>query len=249
MSQHSCLRMNRVTASITSVSNLNPTLLNRYITAAQKISRLALGHIGRSPEGHTVRIRGDVTQDGHRFDGLPLGTRGGAVVRWNFPVDGEYQVQIRLMRDRNDELEGLKGKHQLDLLLDRQHFHTFEIQRPTASRDDHEVDASLIAKFTTTAGEHELGVTFHSRAARYKKPIVNRCMCTSTSIAIHAWLLLFIRSQSPDRLVRPISVTRPVASGSLSANRRIQPTKMPVRVRSSATSCDKLIDARLLIQI
>ncbi len=142
------------------VSDLNPTLLNRYIAAAQKISRLAIGRRGLSPEGETIRIRGDVTQDGSRAEGLPLGTRGGTSIRWHFPSDGEYQVQIRLMRDRNDELEGLKGKHQLDVLLDRKRIESFIIEKPSKGRDDRSVDANLIAKFYASAGEHDLGVTF-----------------------------------------------------------------------------------------
>jgi hypothetical protein len=57
------------------VADLSPTLLNRYISAAQKISRLAVGAVSR-PSGDTVRIRPDITQDTH-IDGLPIGTRGG----------------------------------------------------------------------------------------------------------------------------------------------------------------------------
>ncbi len=60
------------------VGDLSPTLLDRYITAAQKISRLAVGSPGRSPGGDTIRIRPDLTQEEH-VEGLPIGTRGGAL--------------------------------------------------------------------------------------------------------------------------------------------------------------------------
>ena len=76
------------------VADLSPTLLNRYISAAQKISRLAVGVTPQSPRGDTVRIRPDVTQDSH-VEGLPIGTRGGALISHNFPVDGEYEIQVR----------------------------------------------------------------------------------------------------------------------------------------------------------
>ena len=59
------------------VVDLSPTLLERYITAAQRISRLAIGSPSRSPGGETFRIRPDVTQEEH-VEGLPIGTRGGA---------------------------------------------------------------------------------------------------------------------------------------------------------------------------
>src|SRR4029079_1053978 len=64
------------------VGDLSPTLLERYISAAQKISRLAVGSPGRSPGGDTFRIRPDLTQEEH-VDGLPVGTRGGALIPYH----------------------------------------------------------------------------------------------------------------------------------------------------------------------
>ncbi len=141
------------------VTGLSPVLLNRYVAAAQKISRMAMGAAERSPGGVTFRVAGDVTQDGTSPAGLPLGTRGGLLVDWYFPRDGEYEIQVRLMRDRNDEIEGLRGRHQLDVLLDRQRKQRFEIQRPQG-RDDRDVDSALVARFAVAAGQHQLGVTF-----------------------------------------------------------------------------------------
>src|SRR5204862_6503357 len=68
------------------VRELSPTLLDRYITAAQKISRLAVGGVRRSPGGDTIRVKPDITQE-DRADGLPIGTRGGALVHYTFPQD------------------------------------------------------------------------------------------------------------------------------------------------------------------
>src|SRR5262249_48936614 len=82
------------------VKELSPTLLERFITAAQKSSRLAVGGAASSPGGDTIRIRPDITQE-ERVEGLPIGTRGGALIHYTFPQDGEYDVQIRLARDRN----------------------------------------------------------------------------------------------------------------------------------------------------
>ena len=67
------------------VGDLSPTLLDRYITAAQKIGRLAIGSPTRSPGGETIRIRADITQEEH-VDGLPIGTRGGALVPVHIPA-------------------------------------------------------------------------------------------------------------------------------------------------------------------
>ena len=50
------------------------------------------------PAGDTFRPPADLTQEDH-VPGLPLGTRGGLVVSYNFPRDGEYEFQIHLTRD------------------------------------------------------------------------------------------------------------------------------------------------------
>jgi mono/diheme cytochrome c family protein len=142
------------------VTGLSPVLLSRYLAAAQKISRLALGRVEQSPGGETFRVRGDLTQDHMRPEGLPPGTRGGVVIDWTFPRSGSYQIQVRLMRDRNDELEGLHGRHQLDLLLDRRRVEQFIVERSPGTADDRQADANLIATVPVSAGRHQLAATF-----------------------------------------------------------------------------------------
>jgi mono/diheme cytochrome c family protein len=140
------------------VGELSPTLLDRYISAAQKISRMAIGAPRRAPGGDTFRIRADVTQEKH-VEGLPLGTRGGMLLPYNFPRDGEYEIQIRLMRDRNEEIEGLHEPHELELLLDRERMKLFTVA-PPLNKDFESVDRNLKARLTVTAGLHQMGVTF-----------------------------------------------------------------------------------------
>jgi len=138
------------------VADLSPTLLNRYISAAQKISRLAVGAPPRGVGGETVRIRPDVTQDTH-IDGLPLGTRGGALVPYNFPQDGEYEIEIRLMRDRNDAIESLTEPHDLEVLLDRERVELLTV-RP--NRTDPSAEPNLKTRIKVAAGQHKVGVAF-----------------------------------------------------------------------------------------
>jgi hypothetical protein len=141
------------------VRELSPTLLDRYITAAQKVARLAVGGAGRTPGGDTIRVRPDITQE-DRADGLPVGTRGGTRIRYTFPRDGEYDVQVRLTRDRNELVEGLHGTHELEVLLDRERVQSFTVKPPPAGRGHEQVDAHLKARLAVTAGPHNLGVTF-----------------------------------------------------------------------------------------
>ena len=140
------------------VGNLSPTLLNRYISAAQKISQLAVGAPRRKPGGETFRIPPDVTQEEH-VEGLPLGTRGGTLLSYTFPRDGEYEIQIRLARDRNEHVEGLREPHELEVLLDRERVKLFTVTPPKGT-DFEKVDAHLKLRVPVTAGPHQVGVTF-----------------------------------------------------------------------------------------
>ncbi len=78
------------------VGGLSPTLLERYLAAAQKVSRLAVGSPMPSPASYVVVLPTDLTQEDH-VDGLPFGTRGGALVRHNFPLDGAYEIQSSIV--------------------------------------------------------------------------------------------------------------------------------------------------------
>ncbi len=141
------------------VTGLSPVLLDRYVSAAQKISRLAIGARAESGAESTYRVRPDVTQDTH-IAGAPIGTRGGIVLNHHFPQDGEYEIQTWLMRDRNEELEGLRGKCQLEVLLDRNLMTAFTIEPPPRGQSDATVDANLTIKVHATAGPHEVAVVF-----------------------------------------------------------------------------------------
>jgi hypothetical protein len=138
---------------------ISPTLLARYVTAAQKISRLAVGSAERSSGGHTIRLRPDITQEEH-VAGLPLGTRGGTLIAHTFPQSGTYEVQVRLARDRNEQVEGLTRGHELEVLLDRERVAAFTIHRPKNDGEHATADSHLKARVTVSAGLHKLGVTF-----------------------------------------------------------------------------------------
>ncbi|MFL6280077.1 MAG: DUF1592 domain-containing protein [Vicinamibacterales bacterium] len=149
------------------VGDLSPTLLDRYVTAAEKISRVAVGRPSKSPGGETIRIPADLTQEEH-IDGLPVGTRGGALVNYTFPDDGEYEIQIRLTRDRDEHVEGLSEPHDLELLLDRERVQLFTVKPPvreagvpdTEQPSHAKVDQHLKVRIPVNAGPHAIGVTF-----------------------------------------------------------------------------------------
>lgn len=141
------------------VGNLSPTLMDRYVSAAQKIARLAVGAPNKMPMAETFRLKPDVTQEEH-VEGLPLGTRGGAVWPCVFPEDGDYEIQVRLSRDRNDQVEGLKRPTDVEVLLDRERIAVATVKPPGSDHNAELVDANLKFRFAAKAGPHDLGATF-----------------------------------------------------------------------------------------
>ena len=149
------------------VGSLSPTLLNRYLAASMKISRTALGRVSE-PDVRTIRIKPDVTQEKH-VDGLPLGTRGGTLVNHYFPATGVYEIRVRLARDRNEEVEGLKKAHEMDVLIDSRQVDRFTVRPPRSKSNNEEgysavshasVDLHLVSRLEVNAGTHQVGVTF-----------------------------------------------------------------------------------------
>ena len=147
------------------VGDLSPTLLDRYVSAAEKIGRLAVGRPARSPGGETIRLPPDLTQEDH-LEGLPVGTRGGTVVNYTFPLDGEYEIQVRLTRDRDELVEGLTEAHELELLLDKERVHLFTVAPParapgSSAPPSHDAaDRHLRVRIPVQAGPHALGAAF-----------------------------------------------------------------------------------------
>jgi mono/diheme cytochrome c family protein len=79
--------------NIADVLGVSPSLIQGYVSAAMKLSRLAVGDRTMVATRATYRADGDLSQDRH-IEGLPLGTRGGMLVKHNFPLDAEYDFII-----------------------------------------------------------------------------------------------------------------------------------------------------------
>ena len=147
------------------VGDLPPALLDRYISAAQKISRLAVGSTRTSLQSDIIRVPPDLTQEEH-VAGLPIGTRGGVSVSYTFAQDGEYDIQIRLARNRTGNVGGLRDVEvqPLELLLDREIVETFLVVRPNGP-DHSVVDEYFKIRVPVTAGPHDVGVTFPKQSS------------------------------------------------------------------------------------
>ena len=94
--------------------SMEPALLDRYLTAAAKIARLAIGDPTLRPafERYTA-VKGNsneqtwLWQTDRLGEDFPLGSRGGIAARHYFPLDGEYVFKVRLARTYADLIRGL----------------------------------------------------------------------------------------------------------------------------------------------
>ena len=150
--------------NIAGVLKVSPTLLERYMSAAREISRLAVGASPLAPAGETFRIVSDLSQYQHR-DGLPFGTRGGMSVRFNFPRNGEYDIKVELL----DLFAAapIREPHQLEVSIDGERVAVFELA-PRDPDDDQGAAYNtgpneLVVRTPVSAGPRTVTATFVKR--------------------------------------------------------------------------------------
>jgi mono/diheme cytochrome c family protein len=100
------------------VLTISTAHLERYLSVARQVTRLAIGLPPAIPALSTFAIPLHIVQDDRQSDDLPFGSRGGIAVHYNFPVDGEYLIKVRLRRQYQDYLMGMGWPQQLDVRLD-----------------------------------------------------------------------------------------------------------------------------------
>jgi hypothetical protein len=150
----------------------SPALLQAYLGAARKISAVAAGDPGVGVNRDTYSARQDLSQDQH-LEGLPLGTQGGLVATHTFPVDGDYEFQLRLWRTNLSAMRGLQDPHQVEIALDGNRILLATIggdeelvklqKNPTATSDEIEA-AKLHVRVHVKAGAHTLTAAFLEEA-------------------------------------------------------------------------------------
>jgi len=159
--------------------SLSPALFERYVSAAKKIGRLA---IGEAPAGGaeitTYDVPLNLIQSDRRSEDLPFGSRGGAAIRHHFPVDGEYRIRVRLQTNYVGYVRGIDDAHEIEFRLDGRRLErfTFGGEAPGTpapisfagnirGTDDWEhytlhADDPLEVTATVSAGPHTIGISF-----------------------------------------------------------------------------------------
>jgi hypothetical protein len=157
--------------NIAGVQRMSPTLMERYLAAAQKISAVAVGASPRAPTTETVLVPPDLRQD-DRLEGLPFGSRGGTLIRHTFPRDGVYSVRVQLTRYLGasfDEIPAFDQPQRLELSLDGTPVHVFELSTATkegrgySGPNRRALDAEWQVRFPAKAGPTAVALTFLNR--------------------------------------------------------------------------------------
>ena len=164
------------------VLTVSPALMERYLSAARKIGRLALGEepLGPATETYSVNILN--VQDDRMGDDVPFGSRGGLGIRHYFPVDGEYDLAVTLHRNYVNYVRGMGSRHELEVRLDGELVRSFtfggeepDVTQAPASYGGNQfgdpeweeymlyADANMRVRFPATAGPHVVSVTFVRR--------------------------------------------------------------------------------------
>ena len=165
--------------NIGDVLKLSPSLLEQYLAASRKISSLAVGSPSMPPVTQRYAMPPDISQEDH-IEGLPLGTRGGMLIRHNFPLDGEYDFRIFLLRNIVGYMKGLEWPHQLEITVDGERVFLAAV----GGEEDNKmsdanfaaaadaIDARLKTRISVKAGPHDVGVAFiRKNSAEYDEPL------------------------------------------------------------------------------
>jgi len=156
--------------NIADVLKVSPSLLEQYLAAARKISAIAVGDPTYIPVTQIYRAPPDRAQDRH-IEGLPLGTRGGILIKENFPLDAEYQINIVMLRNVLGYMKGLEWPHHVEITVDGDRV----FYKPVGGDDDNRdsdanfaaaanmIDDRLRTRIPIKAGPHEIVVAFQRK--------------------------------------------------------------------------------------
>lgn len=141
--------------NIAGALTLSPALMEAYLSAAGKISRLAVGDAS-APTQAVFEVPADTAQNYH-VEGLPFATRGGILIKYQFPTDGEYSFKVKGVTGYFQAvLGGVKGE-QLEVLVDGERVKLFDWDKEIANTTG---NGRSTPRIPIKAGLHTVGVTF-----------------------------------------------------------------------------------------
>jgi cytochrome c5 len=141
--------------NIAGALTMSPALLEAYLSAAGKISRLAMGNV-LAPSQAVFDVPADTAQNYH-VEGLPFGTRGGILIKHQFPADGEYSFTVKGVTGYFQAVLGGVTGEQLEVTVDGERVKLFDWDKEIAQTTG---NGKATPRVKIPAGLHTVGVTF-----------------------------------------------------------------------------------------
>jgi cytochrome c5 len=169
--------------NIAGVLKVSESLMERYLSAARKISRAAIGSEPPGAGAQTYAVSPGLLQD-DRVDGLPFGTRGGTIFTHIFPRDAEYTFRF--------DLANLSNAAELEFMLDGERVKLFTIKGGGRSTDadGNEQNENLEVRMAIKAGPREVAATFLKAptvlAETNRRPFINPTVSRSPNVALRS---------------------------------------------------------------
>ena len=158
--------------NIADVLSASPTLMERYLAAAQRASRLATGDLSLPDQPTVYTVSRFLSQDDRMNEDMPFGSRGGLAVRHRFIVDGEYVLRVRLQQLYDNRLKGMQVRSDIDVFIDGERLQSFELgPLPGYTAAEFNADAGLNVRVPVKAGERTVMVTFPQQSAYREAPL------------------------------------------------------------------------------
>ncbi len=153
--------------NVADVLGVSATLMEQYVSAAGKVSSLAVGDPDVSPGAEVYRIPQEASQDKH-VEGLPFGTVGGILAKPTIQVAGEYELSAKFFRTNLGVLRGLEYEHWLEYSVDGERVHLIKVGGPddwAANLENNtliadEIEQRAKIRVTLTAGPHEIAAAW-----------------------------------------------------------------------------------------
>ena len=204
------------------ILSMSPARLERYLAAARKIARLALGDPAAAATTETYVVPKLRFQDHRMSEDLPFGSRGGVAVRHHFPLDAEYDIRIRLRRQLYGYIRGLQTPQQIEIRIDGRRVAEFTVGGAPGTPPPQtytgtvlgdraweeytlHTDDSLVLRVPVAAGPRRLGVAFVQE--RTERDGVRQPRATAKTLAIaERWSS---PSEAPEAAVEQVSVSGP----------------------------------------
>jgi hypothetical protein len=188
--------------NVANVLGVSPSLLEGYVSAAAKISRLAVGDREAATKQITYTVKSDLSQN-QTLDGQPIGTRGGTIITHNFPVDGDYDFKLSLKRVTGGVFGTAAVGEQLEVTLNGQPVKRFLLEeapgsfmrevpgakaarpRPTEPIEERvRMNGRLEFRLAVKAGPQTIGIVFLQKTYETNEDLVRRPMSTTYNSAI-----------------------------------------------------------------